>query len=228
MQKYAQLIAVYTLIMLLAACAPPHRPALVEKNMSAPPTYMPPDYWKDAEMTAFHEEWYGEILYALNEPSLYERSITHPEEESVRLMVVPSLVMYEYILRVTRSAEGKERIFVKTLHMHSRGYNGKISRNEEFASSGKAINWHAKKLDEIGFWDFPQDKDLTQEDRRSLGGCVDGTNYVVEAMIDGNYKLFEVHECNLDLWPVGSQLKSYIKYMLFDDPVWQVLEEFHQ
>ncbi len=159
--------------------------------------YLPKDIWRDVDEWSLLESWYGGQLGAMQEPSLWEMSKANPSAQQYRLLVLPTFIP-AYAIRVERGSVASSRLTYVLLN-GAGGYEpGKIKTRDVRQIETARSNEFLSLLDHIDYWSFPTD---VLADRRRSGEkvviCLDGTTFVLEAVVAGRYKLSTIHMCNL-------------------------------
>ena len=155
--------------------------------------YTPPHIWSDDREAKFYEDWFGDQLQAMGEPSLWELSTSDKSARIYRMLQLPTFTP-AVAARVTVQADGSARVHVTKLN-GAGGYKpGRPEERKVIDLEPRQVQALEALFERTGFW-----RDRIGMRERTIGKrkrrCTDGTSYVVEALSVGNYKLVRRHEC---------------------------------
>ncbi len=149
-------------------------------------TWPAEENWSPAELALFKEHWYGNQLFAMNEPSL-ARSKLADGSVVVRLLVLPSFTP-ALAIRVERHADGLAELEA-TLLNGAGGYEpGEVDQRYSKDLYSSEMDRLTKRMEAMSLMDGGQ---LDKND--SL--CSDGTMFVLETARQAYFRAVDVHEC---------------------------------
>jgi hypothetical protein len=167
---------------------------LVALGCSSCVQYLPKEVWRSADNWRFFEDWFGDQLAAMREPSLLSISQEGASAEQYRLLVLPSFSP-GYAIRVTHKFDGDSEIKYTELD-GAGGYEpGKISKQSVREIPQQQVDDLKETFEAINFWGLPTELDRSPKPGEVIHVCTDGTRFVFETVSGGQYKLFHVHEC---------------------------------
>lgn len=155
------------------------------------------------DLSTFKVSWYQKDLDALREPSLWELSKQSSTNHVYRFLWLRSF-HHPIAVRLNINPDGTGTLTTKVCS-GAGGYDpGKliVNRNERVAAD--RVKWFLDQVDEQHYWSLTTE----EEDPNTVG--VDGAQWVLEAVKNGNYKV-------VDRWsPENGPIKSLGLTFLID------------
>ena len=177
------------------ACIRPARLSILiclvmSAGASAEPRYTPKHIWSDDWSVGFHENWFGGQLAAMGEPSLWQLSKRDRDARVYRVLKLPS---FSPALgsRLVVQSDGSGKAEITELDGHGGFEPGKPMRKLSRHLVPDQVGDLNALFDQSGFW---TDRIATD----GGAGCTDGTQFVIEALSRGNYKLITRDECSME------------------------------
>ena len=177
------------------ACIRPARLSILiclvmSAGASAEPRYTPKHIWSNDWSVGFHENWFGGQLAAMGEPSLWQLSKRDRDARVYRVLKLPS---FSPALgsRLVVQSDGSGNVQITELDGNGGLEPGKPMRKLSRHLDPDQVRDLNALFDLSGFW----------TDRIATDGglaCLDGTQFVIEALSQGNYKLITRDECSME------------------------------
>lgn len=139
---------------------------------------------KRDDLNNFKVKWYQKPLEALKEPSLWDLSQARGPDEVYRFLWLRSF-HHPVSVRLSISSDGTGTLTTKVC-TGAGGYEpGKliVNRNEKIGAD--RVKWFLDRIDEQQYWSLPTE----EEDPNTIG--LDGAQWVLEAVKNGNYKVVD-------------------------------------
>ncbi|MBL8869152.1 MAG: hypothetical protein JNK90_05125 [Planctomycetaceae bacterium] len=141
-----------------------------------PPYFAPLTFGDDAERDAFMQQWFGKHLRSMDEPRLY---LAYPYDV-VRVLMLPTF--HEPRLVRIDLDPTTTRIAAKQTDGRG-GYGvGRLKIDKTIVAPCHLFNDAIALLNSIDFWNLPRLDDAN---------VLDGTRYVIESRINGEYHVIE-------------------------------------
>ena len=165
-------------------------------HVHADQQYTPPHIWSDEREAKLFENWFGRELRAMGEPSLWQLSKSDRSARIYRMLELPALSAGSGA-RVVIQADGSAILYVTELEI---AFDGKASKPKE----KRVVNLEPLRVRALealfarsGFWG--NRIGMTERaDGKPVHVCLDGIQYVVEALTAGNYKFVTRHICSME------------------------------
>ncbi|MBX3429915.1 MAG: hypothetical protein KF779_10060 [Hyphomonadaceae bacterium] len=172
----------------VACCATPVAPG------EGGEAYLPRSSWADEGDWEFKENWIGGQLRAMHEPSLLAASTQPSGAKVYRLVVVPPFSP-AYAIRVTQTANGSGEVVFVQLDGQGGYHPGSVRRRIEFEVSRARMTALRDQFEATGFWNLPVEPRRPPSADEEEIICMDGTEFVFEAVVDGRHHLVMPDNC---------------------------------
>lgn len=157
---------------------------------SAEPRYTPEHIWSENWEIDFHENWFGGQLSAMGEPSLWQLSKHDRNARVYRVLRLPSFSP-ALAARLVVQSDGSGTAEITELDGAGGFEPGKPMRRLSRDLAPSQVRDLDALFDRSGFW-------TGRIETGRFGGCTDGTQFVLEALSLGSYKLISRHECSME------------------------------
>lgn len=158
--------------------------------------FTPPDIWSDEREARLFEDWIGGELRAMGEPSLWQMSKSDKSARIYRMLELPALSAGGGA-RVVIRADGSATIHVTRLELADDAGARKPKEKRVVSLTSvqtRALEAHFARS---GFWG--NRIGMTERaDGKPVHVCLDGVQYVVEALKAGSYKFVTRHICSIE------------------------------